>query len=250
MIEPGSWQALDEEIAQWAAPPPLWLRDDDATGPATAVATLLNVCDIGHVPVCLAVIPSSLDPEFSPWLASQAASTTVIPHGLAHTNHAPEGEKKSEFGDHRSVGKISKDLCDALHRTQDAFGAQARPIFVPPWNRFGSIAGAALVGAGYTALSAKKTQIEVTGITVIDAHIDIINWRGGPGYGGDGLILGALRERLAALRVQGKKNEPTGILTHHAVHDPAAWVFLETLFSRLSGKVGWLNVDEVSRVTG
>jgi hypothetical protein len=120
---------------------------------------------------------------------------------------------------------------------------------VTPWNRFGSIAGAALIGAGYTALSAKTTQIEVTGITVVDVHIDIIDWRGSRGYGGDGAVLGALRERLAALRVQGKESEPTGILTHHAVHDPAAWTFLETLFSRLGGKVGWLSVDDVSRVT-
>jgi hypothetical protein len=249
VIEPEPWQALDEEIAQWAAPPALWLRDDDATGPAPAVATLLNACAVGRVPVCLAVIPSSLDPEFFPWLASQAASTTVVPHGLGHTNHAPEGQKKSEFGDHRSLSEISKDLRDGLHRVQDAFGVQARPIFVPPWNHFGSIAGAALIGAGYTALSAKTTQIEVTGIAVIDVHIDIIDWRGSRGYGGDGPILGALRKRLAALRVQGKEKEPTGILTHHAVHDPAAWTFLETLFSRLGSKVGWLNVDDVARVT-
>ena len=66
MIEPEPWQALDEEIAQWAAPPALWLRDDDATGPAPAVATLLNACAVGRVPVCLAVIPSLLDPEFFP----------------------------------------------------------------------------------------------------------------------------------------------------------------------------------------
>ena len=245
--EPEPWRALDDEVAQWATPPVFWLRDDDATGPAPAVATLLDACAAARVPVCLAVIPAFLDPEFAPWLASQAAATTVVPHGLGHTNHAPEGQKKAEFGDDRSLTEISKDLRDGLDRTQDAFGAQSRAIFVPPWNRLGSMAGAALAGAGYTALSAKATPIEVTGITVIDVHIDIIDWRGTRGYGGDGPILGALPKRLAVLRAQGKENEPTGILTHHAVHDPAAWTFLKTLFKRLDGKVDWLNVDDVSR---
>ena len=248
MTDPAPWQALDDEVAQWATPPALWLRDDDATGPAPAVATLLDACSAAQVPVCLAVIPAFLDPEFAPWLASHAAPTTVVPHGLGHINHAPEGQKKAEFGDHRSIEEISKDLRQGLDRTRGAFGPRFRPIFVPPWNRLGSIAGGALAEAGFTALSAKSTQIEVTGITVIDVHIDIIDWRGTRGYGGDGPILGALRNRLAALRAQGKEDEPTGILTHHAIHDPAAWIFLKKLFTRLDGKVGWLSVDDVSRV--
>ena len=247
MTEPEPWQALDDEVAQWATPPALWLRDDDATGPAPAVATLLDVCAAARVPVCLATIPAFLDPEFAPWLASHAAATTVVPHGLGHKNHAPEGQKKAEFGDHRLIEEISTDLRDGFDRTQDAFGPRFRPIFVPPWNRLGSRAGEALAGTGYTALSAKSTPLEVTDITVIDVHIDIIDWRGTRGYGGDRPILGALRSRLAALRAEGKENEPTGILTHHAVHDPAAWTFLKTLFSRLNGKVDWLSVDDVSR---
>ena len=247
MTERDPWSALDGEVAQWATPPALWLRDDDATGPAPAVATLLDTCAAADVPACLAVIPALLDPEFAPLLAAHAAETTVIPHGFGHTNYAPEGEKKSEFGDHRSLEVMSHELRGGLERTQTAFGTRFRPIFVPPWNRCGAMTGGALKGAGYTALSAKSTPAGVTGVTVIDVHIDIIDWRRTRGYGGDLPILETLRARLTALRNEGKEHEPTGILTHHAVHDDDAWTFLETLFGRLEGKVNWLTVDDVLR---
>jgi len=239
------WRALEDEIALWASPPPLWLRDDDATAATPALTTLLDTCASHAVPVCLAVIPALLESGFAPWLARHPTATTVVPHGYAHTNHAPPNEKKAEFGDHRSAAVIARELGAGLRRIQDGFGDHARPVFVPPWNRLGSTAGAALRAAGYTALSAKATKGAVTGITVIDAHIDIIDWRGSRGYGGDVPILGALCDRLADLRKRGEEGNPTGILTHHAVHDPAAWDFLGTLFGRLGASVRWLSVDDV-----
>jgi len=239
------WQALAEEIGRWTSPPLFWLRDDDATGPTPALATLLDTCAAHDVPVCLAAIPAALDPEFGPWVAQHAANTIVVPHGYAHANQAPGDEKKAEFGDHRPAAEMARELGEGLRRVQMGLGARSRPIFVPPWNRLGSTAAAALAQAGYTALSGKATRVTVTGITVIDVHIDIIDWRGTRGYGGDLPILGRLCDRLAALRSAGKEGEPTGILTHHAVHDPEAWGFLETLFERLGSQVRWLTVDDV-----
>lgn len=239
------WQALEDEIRRWPSPPPLWLRDDDATGPAPALATLLEICATHDVPVCLAAIPTALDPDFGAWLAQHAANSLVVPHGYAHANHAPPEEKKAEFGDHRPATDMARELGEGLRQVQKGLGDRSRPVFVPPWNRLGATAAAALAQAGYTALSGKATQPTVTGVTVIDVHIDIIDWRGTRGYRGDLPILGGLCDRLAALRSAGKEGEPTGILTHHAVHDPAAWGFLETLFERLRSQVRWLAVDDV-----
>ncbi len=245
MTTPDPWQALDDEVALWSAPPALWLRDDDGTGPTPALNALLDACAGAHVPVCLAAIPAGLDDGFCPWLKQHTAATTVVPHGYAHLNHAPADQKKAEFGDHRAPAAISSDLVEGLSRIQAAFGPRSRPIFVPPWNRLGSTTLSSLAAAGYTALSAKGTPENVTGITVIDIHIDIIDWRGTRGFGGDAPILGALCARLATLRRLGKEREPTGILTHHAVHDPAAWAFLNTLFARLATTARWLSIDDV-----
>ncbi|MDA0368801.1 MAG: polysaccharide deacetylase [Proteobacteria bacterium] len=241
------WQALDEELARWPVTPTLWLRDDDAVAPAAALSTLLQLCAANDVPVCAAVIPAAMAPGFAAWLDEHEAAIAVVAHGFAHINHAPPAEKKAEFGDHRAAEIIAAELRMSLSRLVDAFGSASRPVFVPPWNRLGPTAGAALAGAGFRALSAKSqaAHLPVTGVTVIDVDIDIIDWRGTRGYGGDESVVGALCGRLRTLRQQGRTNAPTGILTHHAVHDPAAWTFLETLFNRATAKARWLSVDDV-----
>jgi len=241
------WRALDDELARWPDVPALWLRDDDAASPAAALSTLLQLCAANNVPVCAAVIPAAVEPGFAAWLGEHEAAIAVVAHGFAHINHAPPAEKKAEFGDHRAPAVMAAELGMSLERLTDAFGGAARPVFVPPWNRLGSSARAALAEAGFRALSAKTqaTHVPVTGVTVIDVDIDIIDWRGTRGYGGDECVVGALCTRLRTLRQQGRTNQPTGILTHHAVHDQAAWTFLQTLFNRTTAKARWLSVDDV-----
>ena len=65
----------------------------------------------------------------------------------------------------------------------------------------------------------------------MNAHVDIVAWNAGRGFVGEDAALGARLRHLAA-RLTGtvEAAEPTGILTHHARHDEAAWSFLERLF--------------------
>lgn len=240
------WQALDTELERWPTPPALWLRDDDAVGPAPPFERLAGLCARHAAPLCAAVIPARLEEGFADWLERRGDGIAVAVHGFAHLNHAPAHEKKSEFGDHRPATVMAAELAEGRKRAVEVFGARARPVFVPPWNRIGTRAAAALGPAGYAALSAKapKSHDSVTGVTVADVHIDIIDWRGGRVFRGESAVLEEVRGRLEQLRHENKRGEPTGILTHHAVHDAAGWTFLENLLERTGGGARWVSVDD------
>lgn len=239
------WQELGDELARWPEPPLLWLRDDDAVRPTPALATLVDLCAESGIPLCAAAIPAQLDDGLAGWFDERDAEVAVVAHGWAHRNHAPADEKKAEFGDHRAGDEIADDLRQARQRIEEAFGERARPVFVPPWNRFGDRAAGCLAAAGYAAVSAmdSKTNPAVTGVTVAHVHIDIIDWKGGRAFRGVAAVLGDLCARLADLRTN-QRGEPTGILTHHAVHDPAAWDFLRALPRQTGPGIRWGTVDD------
>jgi hypothetical protein len=66
----------------------------------------------------------------------------------------------------------------------------------------------------------------------VNTHVDIIAWQSGRGFVGEDSALHMLVGHLASRRrVELDAAEPTGLLTHHARHDEAAWAFLERLFA-------------------
>jgi hypothetical protein len=70
----------------------------------------------------------------------------------------------------------------------------------------------------------------------VNTHVDIVDWHAGRRFIGEARALG-----LVLNSVESK--EPIGWLTHHAVHDEAAWNFLERLFSLRS--VRWARAEEL-----
>ena len=75
------------------------------------------------------------------------------------------------------------------------------------------------------------------GVTQVNTHVDIVDWRGTRGFVGEEAALGAVMSHLGR-----QSGEPTGVLTHHAVHDAPAWRFLERLFERTRrGGARWLD---------
>jgi hypothetical protein len=78
--------------------------------------------------------------------------------------------------------------------------------------------------------------------------VDLIAWRGGRGFVGEEAALGAAVRHLTAKR-EGRADagEPTGWLSHHAVHDEAAWAFLERLFETCRPAPGlrWRGAQEL-----
>ena len=248
---PATWADLDRELDAWRVlgrAAPLWWRDDDAIAATPALARLQTVSGEGGVPVCLAVIPAAMTDDLAPALA---AHVTVVPHGFAHRNHAGPGARKAEFGADRPLSVMAAEVAAGWQRIRDRFAARARPVFVPPWNRVTEALLPHLRQAGLTGLSAKGPRAipSVTGITVRDVAVDIIDWRGGRGFLGTGAVLGQIVEGLQARRLgEGDADHgPLGILTHHLVHDDAAWDFLVALCRHLdrSGAVRWQDVDAV-----
>jgi len=155
----------------------------------------------------------------------------VLTHGWAHENHAPRGEKKAEFRDHRSAEVMRGELVAGVERISGGFGAAFRPVFVPPWNRISDGVIAMLPEVGYGAVSvfnARRTGFE------INTHIDPIDWRGTRSCVAPERLIAQTVEVLKARRLgQEDADEPLGFLTHHLVHDAAIWEFSEAFLREI-----------------
>ncbi len=229
-----AWEALEQEVERWrraGREVTLWWRDDDAAVPSPPLSRLLSLrpgCPLG-----LAVIPAAVDASLA---AEVTGAADVLVHGFAHANHAGRGARKSEY----PAGRVARDeLREGRERLEALFGYRALPVFVPPWNRMDADAAGTLPAAGYEALSGYRGRPEGP-LPRLDTHVDLIDWRGGRRFAGVEGVLGALVEALAARRRAGDPGgpgdpgdpgAPTGVLSHHLVHDASAWRFLEDLLA-------------------
>ncbi|MFC6583025.1 hypothetical protein [Sulfitobacter aestuariivivens] len=131
-------------------PLPLWWRDDDATRDTMALQRLLGVSEGLDIPVHLAVIPRPATADLAAVIKDAPGAVPLV-HGWAHENHAPDGQKKAEFGHPRAAA--IDEARSGLRRLKSLFGARLLPMFVPPWNRIDPDIANALPHLGYTALS-------------------------------------------------------------------------------------------------
>lgn len=226
------WQGLADELAAWrdaGTVPTFWWRDDDAAEPSDALARLFDLRAAAGVPLALAVIPGRLSAAL-PSAIPDTPDIAVLQHGYAHTSHAPAGEKKAELGDHRPVWEAARDLMAGRERLIDAFGDRPLSVLVPPWNRIAGSVVEVLAGLGYCGLSTFGARTKTGGLAtlgVTNTHVDIIDWRGLRGFAGDAPCIAAAVAHLAARRAgTADPNEPTGLLTHHLVHDEACEAFI------------------------
>jgi hypothetical protein len=229
------WGDLARECDSWSAAgrtATWWWRDDDAVAATPALNQLL---EIARGPIGLAVIPAGLQPDLMPRLR-QSPAAVVLQHGYAHRNHAPAGGRKSEFPDERDQQAVEQDLRAGFQKLSTAFGDQFLPVLTPPWNRIGGRAVAILQSIGFIGLTRylPRTAPAVHGVNQVNTHVDVIDWRGrnGPpgGFLGEDACLSLFIGHLQARRLgEADRDEPTGVLSHHLVHDPATWRFLEKL---------------------
>ena len=218
------WAALDREVDAWRAAGrevTLWWRDDDAVEPSPALSRLLDVRPGG--PLGLAVIPAGAKASLAGVLPD---AVDVLVHGFAHANHAASGDRKSEY----PAGRVApEELREGRERLEALLGERVLPVFVPPWNRMGADAAGALPAAGYRVLSGYRGRPEGP-LPRLDTHVDLVDWRGGRRFAGADTVLGGLAAALAARR-RARNCGPTGVLSHHLVHDAAAWRFLVRLLA-------------------
>ncbi len=246
-----AWRALEEEVSAWVADGravEFWWRDDDACVPDPALTRLFDLTRRSRVPLALAAIPASAERAA---FAGMPATVALIQHGVDHRNRAPSGGKKTEFPETERVEVALARLAAGRARLQEVAGTQSLPVLAPPWNRIGPALAARLTEAGYAGLSTygvRKVTNPAPGLLQVNTHVDIVDWKGGRGFAGEVTLLGQAVRHLAAKRTgTADAEEPTGWLTHHAVHDAAAWAFLERLFEFSAGLQGirWLSAGEV-----
>lgn len=228
------WAALNAELDAWlraGLTARFWWRDDDATRPGPLLDRLLEMA--GDSPIALAVIPVGAERELADRLAENNAgggNAVVLQHGYAHVNHAPAGEKKSEFGDHRPLASMLDELNRGRQRIEELFGAMFEPILTPPWNRVCDSLAGRLAEAGLQGLSRFGARGPQEGDRVVNTHIDIVDWHGDRGFVGEATALDAAVRHLCARRTgQANRDEPTGLLTHHRDHDEECWRFIGEL---------------------
>lgn len=218
-----------------------WLRDDDAIEPTAALDRLLAMAARHHIPVLLAVIPALATEALAKRLAREATVTVAV-HGWRHLNHAPPDQKKQELGPHRPIAEMLAELDAGRARLSALFGEALAPVLVPPWNRITRDLAAHLPEIGFERLSA-FAGFSAAAPPTVNSTVDIMNWKGERGgRDANDLVADIIR------RIEAKPDAPVGMLSHHLVHDEAAWRFLERLFAETAGSGCWRSFSEVAEL--
>ena len=165
-------------------------------------------------------------------------------HGWSHTNYANDNEKKQELGNHRPSSVVLAELQLGITTLEQLHSGRFIPLLVPPWNRISDELISQLGKLGFKGLSTFGNNAEgmrIADVKIINTQVDIIDWKGNRG----GRAVGEL---VSEIITQLQENRSSiGFLTHHLVHDEAAWLFLEQLFKVTSGHPGvrWLSAADL-----
>jgi hypothetical protein len=233
-----NWAKLTHELDNWhqmGLNLPIWWRDDDAIAPTPALDRLLGLSHQTGLAVHLAVIPRDATID----LVSRVKDTHAIPvvHGFSHVNYAPPNSKKMEFGLHRPILEIERDVQNGVSHMNDLFGHHYAPMFVPPWNRIAPEVLPILHKNGYFGLSTftpRRAAVTHAGLAQINTHLDPINWHGSRSAHATDWMIDQTVALLADRRLGHTDNdEPLGLLTHHLVHDDAIWQFTEQFINTI-----------------
>lgn len=223
------WAYLTEELRNWEKEGVIadfWWRDDDAIKDGPQLQKLL--AHTKSTPITLAVIPDVIEDSL-PIALKDISSISIAQHGYAHKNHAPADEKKAEFRDHRPMDVIEKELLTGFTTLKQTFAHKFEPMFVPPWNRIGDQTKDVLENIGLDFLSTFTARAPLAGPTILNTHIDPVNWKEGRVFLGEAASLAQVIVHLRSKRLVWDNVdiiEPSGFLTHHAIHDQETWEFI------------------------
>jgi peptidoglycan/xylan/chitin deacetylase (PgdA/CDA1 family) len=219
------WSPLVSALDGWHAQGRVarfWLRDDDAVEPTPALLRLLELGGRHGIPLALAVIPAGAGQALARLLADRT-DVDVALHGWSHANHAPAGQKKQELGSHRPADVVLAELAEGHGRLLRLFDERYVPVLVPPWNRIDASLLPSLEALGIEALSVFGAE-KAGPPAMINTHADIMDWHGTYGCRPASAIMGDVVARLVTMAATGGT---MGLLTHHLVHDEAAWAFID-----------------------
>jgi hypothetical protein len=238
-----NWSEFEDELARRrdaGHPAQFWWRDDDAGAVSSEVKNLIHLSKNCAIPLALAVVPASAEPELFTLLHERVA---VLQHGTDHRNRAAPGEKKTEYPAREPLEAALARIADGFGRLRTLAGGRFFPVLAPPWNRVRKelLQKLPAIGIrGVSAYGARASAEPAPGLRQVNTHVDIVAWRQGRGFIGEADALAKAIEYL-------KGEEPVGWLTHHAMHDTAAWNFLERLFTLT--QVRWLSAAQAFSYT-
>ena len=258
---------LYRELDEWnylGVAASFWWRDDDAQCASDELTRMLDLARRYDAPIALAVIPHAPHGGHDDLagLAAKLQGTDatdgnifVLQHGYAHRNHAVAHQKKIELGGNNAA--VRRELAQGFATLRGQFGAQFLPVLVPPWNRIDAALLPDLAELGFGGLSvfgARQADMAAdmtAGMTLINAHIDIIDWKGG-GFIGKARAVDAIVSHLKLRRSGEVDDEPSGLLTHHLVHDAQCNQFLAELLAMLDDHPAakWVNAATIFGANG
>ena len=251
------WSALGQELDRWDdhdRPATFWWRDDDAGPDDGLLDGFLQQRRALDVPLALAVVPA--------WLSRAAAEALesdhgcrVLQHGVSHEDRTQGGRRKMELCDEALADGLAQAITQGRERLETTAPRRFLPVMVPPWNRIDPRVEAALGDAGLRGLSTLGPRKDTTraGLACANVHIDIIDWKAGREFAGDSSCLTAAIAHLSARRTGGAdRAEPTGLMTHHRVHDARSRCFVDRFvaFVRDHPRSQWLDASDVFFLSG
>ena len=238
-----NWSEFEDQLARRrdaGHPAQFWWRDDDAAAVSPSLKKVVELSKTSGVALALAVVPQAAEPALFTLLHERV---TVLQHGTDHRNRAAPGEKKTEYPAREPLEAALARISDGFGRLRTLAGRRFLPVLAPPWNRVRKDLLKKLPAIGIRGLSAygaRASAEPAPGLRQVNTHVDIVAWRQGRGFIGEADALSRAIEYL-------KGEEPVGWLTHHAVHDAAAWNFLERLFALT--QIRWLSAPEAFSYT-
>ena len=251
-----AWNKLERELDAWQAAGRIatfWWRDDDATTAPPTLDRMVELAEARQAPLALAVVPAPTQPDLVARVQRAAPSfVSVIQHGYAHANHAAPGAIKAELGADRAACDVLAELEEGRKLLAALFGPRFVTVLAPPWNAIDQAVVRRLPDFGYLGVSTfGPRRTWEPPLRVVNTHVDIMQWHPRGFVGLDNTIaamIGHLVQRRAG-SIGVDPEEPTGLLTHHRLHDEACWGFLEEAFDRLSRHPAarWVSVAEAFR---
>lgn len=248
-----TWRELTAELDAWhaaGAQAGLWWRDDDAATVTGALRRLVALGKRHGVPVALAVVPAKASADLAAFVGD-LADVCVLQHGIRHRNHMIPAGKKIELGGTMPRQTILTELSRMKAKLEAMFQSRFLSVLVPPWNRIDAGLLPALPELGFTGLSTygpRQEHAGRTGLTWVNTHADLIDWRAGRRFKGTEAALEELVAHLRAKRLGWvDAREPTGVMSHHLKHDDHCWAMLGELLERctLHPAARWLATREV-----
>ena len=205
-----------------------WWRDDDLKEPTDQLKRLLDVA--GDIPLALSVIPAAAKSTLTACLDA-APNVVVLQHGWAHSNHNITGGN-SEYPAHRSEEDVSREVLAGRERLTSLFGRRALPVFVPPWHALDDRFLPLLDMNGLRAISlmGPRNQAKVGELLQVNPHVSPIIWTMPRSFGHvSSYVLDIVGHLASRRRGEVDDEEPTGLLTHHRMQNPASYAFIERL---------------------